>query len=311
MDQSNIQIRPPQMEDIQAAFDLIAASDIAEYGEPDIDMDELAREWSDVNLERDAWLLFTERDGLVGYGIAFDDVHGEFGFDYYFKPGASAVFANARLIELCEARIREWSGMRVRNSQTASAQIYMPIVNRVACEGLAAAGYAPHHYVFRMEIVMDDAPAIPTWPDEIELRTVNADRDDRAVYDFARAAFDWRAQMNWPPFSQWRSRMIEAANFDDSLWFLLFHQGELIGSALCYDYDLHGWVRQLAVAKTWRRQGLGARLLQHAFYTFYQRGHQRVALGVEADNANAYAFYEGIGMQRVREFVAYKKEILF
>ena len=307
--QLHLQVRPPHMADIQAVYDLIAASDIAEYGEPDVDKAELEREWLDVNLERDAWLLYAEPNQLRGYGIVFDDIHGEFGFDYYVKSGETARFANARLIELCEERIQELSRVHPMADGPKSAQIYMPNVNSIGCESLAAAGYTPHHYVFSMAIIMADSPPAPVWPHDILLRTVDAAHDARAVYDFVRTAFDWRGQMSWPPFSQWRSRMIESPNFDASLWFLLFHKGNLIGSALCYDYEQHGWVRQLAVAKAWRRQGLGAQLLQHAFHAFYQRGHRRVALGVEAENANAYAFYERIGMRRVREFVAYRKEI--
>ena len=305
--QPDIQIRPPCIGDIEAVYDLIAASDIAEYGEPDIDLAELRREWMDVNLERDAWLLFTGLEGLVGYAIVFDDVHQEFEFDYYYKPGVADNALNAKLIELCESRIQELSNMRADSSRQALAQVYMPSVNRAGCGGLDAAGYSVHHYVFRMEIFMAAAPPLPTWPAEMQLRTVDADQDDRAVYEFVRKAFDWREPAVWPPFSQWRSHMIESVNFDANLWFLLFHKGELIGSALCYDYELHGWVRQLAVTKEWRQQGLGNRLLQHVFHTFYQRGSHRVALGVEDANANAYAFYERVGMQRVRQFVGYRK----
>lgn len=307
--QLSIQTRPPRVEDIDAVYELIAASDIAEYGEPDVDLDVLKRDWLDVNLERDAWLLFTSGGDLAGYGIVFDDMHLNFDFDYYVKPGIADDALNARLIELCETRIRELAGTRAHSAKQPSAQIYMPNVNGAACRNLEAAGYKRHNYVFRMEKFMGSAPAEPHWPAEVELRTVDVERHDHAVYEFVRTAFDWRAEMVWPPFSQWRSRMIESDNFDASLWFLLFHKDELIGSALCYDYEQHGWVRQLAVAKGWRKQGLGARLLQHAFHTFYGRGHQRVALGVEDANATAYAFYERLGMQRVREFIAFRKEL--
>lgn len=93
------------------------------------------------------------------------------------------------------------------------------------------------------------------------------------------------------------------------LWFLLFDREELIGAALCYDYTEFGWVRQLAVAPSWRRQGVGSALLQHAFRIFIQRGHKKVALGVDSARPRAQSLYENVGMKCVRRYDEYHKAL--
>ena len=98
-------------------------------------------------------------------------------------------------------------------------------------------------------------------------------------------------------------------HFIPDLWFLLFADNEIIGAALCYDYEEFGWVRQLAVSQNWRMRGLGAALLQHSFHCLYSRGHHRVVLGVEAENLDALRFYEQVGMHRVRQYNEYIKQI--
>ncbi len=83
--------------------------------------------------------------------------------------------------------------------------------------------------------------------------------------------------------------------------------GNLVGACLCYAYEELGWVRQLGVAASWRRRGLGSALLRHAFITFKTLGFQEVGLGVEAANPAAYAFYQKIGMARARQYDEYIK----
>ena len=93
------------------------------------------------------------------------------------------------------------------------------------------------------------------------------------------------------------------------IWFLLFDGEDLIGVALCYDYADYGWVRQLGVAPSRRRQGLGSALLQYAFRVFFERGHRKVALGVDSERPTAQALYENVGMECVRRYDEYQKPL--
>ena len=49
----------------QATNDLMIACDIAEYGEADSDIEDLLYDWTSINLEEDAWLIFTPDKKLV------------------------------------------------------------------------------------------------------------------------------------------------------------------------------------------------------------------------------------------------------
>jgi len=59
----NLFARAPKMEDLVAITELIAASDIAEYGIADSTMEDLASNWHwpGFNLATDAWVIVTNK----------------------------------------------------------------------------------------------------------------------------------------------------------------------------------------------------------------------------------------------------------
>ena len=56
--------------------------------------------------------------------------------------------------------------------------------------------------------------------------------------------------------------------YNEKLWFLAVQDNEIIGTCLCFKYTDIGWIRQLAVKKSYRKQGIGRALLQHSFWCF-------------------------------------------
>jgi ribosomal protein S18 acetylase RimI-like enzyme len=61
-------------------------------------------------------------------------------------------------------------------------------------------------------------------------------------------------------------------------------------------------VGTLGVRREWRRQGLGAALLQRAFVALYDRGLSTIGLGVDAENpTGALGLYERAGMRKLRQ----------
>ncbi len=155
---------------------------------------------------------------------------------------------------------------------------------------------------------IDTLPPSPVWPADCTLRTIVSKQDDQMVYDFIQVTFD-RLGRTPPSFERWRDYMMRPDHFESDLWFLLFHREELIGAALCYDYADFGWVRQLGVVPLWRRQGVGSALLQHTFHIFLQRGHKKVALGVDSERPKAQSLYENVGMECVRRYDEYYKAL--
>jgi ribosomal protein S18 acetylase RimI-like enzyme len=104
--------------------------------------------------------------------------------------------------------------------------------------------------------------------------------------------------------------MVNRADFDPGLWFVAVRGGAPVGTALCFDYGSEGWVRQLAVRRGERRQGLGLALLRHAFGVFHLRGRPSAGLAVDADNSTgANRLYERAGMAVLRRFDRYLRPI--
>ena len=307
----NFIIHPPGRNDAQAALDLLVACDIAEYGEADTELEEVLHDWEKLDLERDAWLVFSVDNTLVGYAAVFNEAAG-FKFDFYTHPAYNLGDLKARLLGRCEARAGEH--LNEVGSGGATARIIIPHVNLADRQAAEAAGFKAGKYHLRMQIDLAAPPPAAVWPAGGALRAVVPGQDDRLVYDFIYKVFDWRATPP-PTFDWWRDFMMRPDHFKPELWYLLFQGETLIGAALCYDYPDLGWVRQLGVEPSRRRQGIGSALLHHVFGVFYRRGGfvslsrtSRVGLGVEANNLKAIAFYEKIGMRRVRQYDEYYKE---
>src|SRR6266849_10009890 len=62
-------VRPPTMDDLLVVHKLIEECDIAEYGEPEITLDDLRILWQSptFNMASDAWMVIAPGDRLVGY----------------------------------------------------------------------------------------------------------------------------------------------------------------------------------------------------------------------------------------------------
>ena len=296
--------RHPTLDDAPAVLALLIACDIAEYGEPDSDLESLLDDWRPLDLARDAWLIQDASGQVLGYLAVFAREPG-YGVDMYVHPEHSGAGLQAFLLARCEERTRE----RLSPGTSAPLRVIVPSVAQAEQEVLLSRGYSVDKYYFRMQIDLEEPPPVPAWADGCRLRLFVPGQDDRRVYEFVMEAFRWPGYIP-PSFEDWRGRMLDTESFRADLWFLLVAEGdELVGTALCVDYELYGWVRNLAVAETWRGRGIGAALLQHVFGEFYRRGQPRIGLGVDGKNPDAYRFYERVGMRQVRQFVEYALQI--
>ncbi len=301
----DLSIRHPAMEDAQKVVDLMIAFDIAEYGETDSDLGTVIDDWSDINLDQDAWLVYNPGKQLVGYAAVYHNTQ-RFTFDSFTHPHLAPEGLASFLLTLCEGRAREL--LHEPGVPTTAMTIVSQSndTNKRIANNL---GYKPERYHFGMRIHLDGPPPPPAWPVSVVLRNVVPDQDNHLVFDFIRAAFDRPGR---PPlfYERWYDIMMCASNFNPELWFLAYHKEELIGVTLCFEYPLYGWVRQLGVSTAWRGKGIGSALLEHCFGVFYQRRFITVGLGVAADNPNAYQLYERVGMKRERHYAEYCKTLV-
>jgi ribosomal protein S18 acetylase RimI-like enzyme len=110
-------------------------------------------------------------------------------------------------------------------------------------------------------------------------------------------------------FEEWEDGLQARTDFDPSLWWLAYDGDEPAGLLLGYLMDEStGWVADLGVRKQYRKQGIGAVLLRHAFAEFQRRGLAAVGLGVDAQNeTGAVGLYERVGMSVSRAYRTYEK----
>jgi len=97
-------------------------------------------------------------------------------------------------------------------------------------------------------------------------------------------------------FEIWWPRLEADAEYDPELCFVVIDEADnsLIGFAQCWT---SAFIKDIAVASSWRQSGVGTALMQRIFKTFEARGESRVDLKVETGNPNgARAFYTKLGM---------------
>ena len=171
-------------------------------------------------------------------------------------------------------------------------------------------GYAYERSNLIMRIDLATPPPVPVWPEGVALRPFQRERDARAVYQLVQEAFADVEGQALRSYQQWEQFMLDRADFDAGLWFVAVRGHAPVATALCFDYGSEGWVRQLAVRRRERRQGLGLALLRHAFGVFRLRGRPAVGLAVASDNSTgANRLYERAGMHVQRRYDRYVRPL--
>ena len=304
------EVRRPTMDDVEAVSDLLNVCDIAEYGEPDITLDDLRTEWQapTFHLDSDAWMIIAPGGKLVGYADMGQRQHAKIYTFVRVLPAYAGQGIGEHLLQLAEA----WG---CRHMAEADPQVRVTLNswasfnNEVAQQRLERAGYKVIRRHWRMEIDMEAAPPKAEWPEGVTVRTFQPGME-RQVFEMIDTAF----QDHWGHmpgnFEEWRHWTIERETFDPTLWFLAFEGEQIAGGSLCTTFMDIGWVDTLAVLRPWRRKGLGMALLLHSFGEFYRRGRRKVGLGVDSQNLTGAArLYERAGMHVARQYISYQKEL--
>ena len=308
---TDLLVRPPTMDDLEAVHRLLEVCDIAEYGVPDITLDDLRTLWQGpaFNIATDAWMVIAPGDRLVGYA----DVEHRQHIRIYTLVRVLPEYAGQRIEEYMLQLVEEWAQRQIplaKPGVRVTLFSWGSDLNDAAQQALLRAGFKEVRRSWRMEIEMSNAPFAPEWPEQVAVRAFIPGQDDRIVYDAIDEAF----QDHWGhmegSFDEWKHWTIERENFDPSLWFLAFDGDEIAGASLCtYQMD-DGWVDTLAVRRPWRRKGLGMALMQHSFGEFYRRGKYKVGLGVDSQNlTGATRLYERAGMHVARIYISHEKEL--
>jgi ribosomal protein S18 acetylase RimI-like enzyme len=156
---------------------------------------------------------------------------------------------------------------------------------------------------------LGDAPPEVTAPPGISIRPYRGD-DAEAAYRVIEDAFN-----EWPgrqptKFEGWSAYVLGHAAFAPDLSRLAFDGDELVGVALCNDYEGQdeGWVPQVATKATHRHRGIARALLQSVFVAFHATGRRRVGLNTDS-RTGALTLYERIGMRVRRSYTSWAKDL--
>ncbi len=289
---------------------LLRASDQAVFGESDWTAGELREEWDGLDLEHDAWLI--ELDGhLAGVAHLVDRKGGRFVGDGYVHPELTGRGVGNTILKLLEGRALE-----LRADWPDGERVVLEAAHLVGDERaprlFSVRGFAPVRSFFRMVADVTEPPPAPIWPEGIELRALDVERDGPAVHAAHEEAFvdEWGHVAR--PYGAWTERVFGVPRFDPSLVVAAWDGDELAGVALNYPKRMGdwGWVGILAVRPRWRRHGLGLALLHESFRRFRATGETTAALGVDVENpTGATRLYERAGMQVLWQADVWQKEL--
>ena len=298
-------LQHPTGEHMDEVFDFMQDCDVAEFGEEDSSRDDLAQQWSEIDLSRDAWITYDQGGGLNGYACVSGAAEG-LQQDIYILLTTTPAGIEDVLMKACLERARELRA-KAEPGREFILKGYATAVNIRLQQVYEKFGFSRHTVHYRMQINLSAPLPAPEWPPRYRLAPYDL-RDEQELYDLIESAFDWQGRER-NSIENWRNLVLRGGRFDPR-YFLLVRDGErLIAAALAYNEGIEGWIRQLAVAKDHQGFGLGGLLLRQMFHLFSVEGLPRVALGVASVNEKACKFYERNGMFRSREFIEYRKPI--
>lgn len=300
---SELTIRAPKPDEAQAVTDLVITCDVDEFGQPDFELDDLLTDWHmpGFSLSEDAALVL-DGETIVAYAAFIRNDY----VDVYVHPEHRSRGIGKELLEWSERRALERAvdGQEVRLGQVLTT------THDGARRLLERRGYEPVRTYWRMAMPLESTPPSPAWPEDVKVRTFDQERDTRAVYGLVQDAFGDNERHTAESFEEWQAFMIDREAFEPGLWFIAESNGEIVGCVLCPNYEDEGWVRQLAVARGWRRRGLGTALLRQAMVELHRRGRREIGLVVDSWNrTGAKELYERAGMTVAREHTRYEKTI--
>ncbi len=314
-------LRPARLADVPALAALINARYRLFTGEDSVTESELAGHWDNPRIVPERDMRVVAGPDVVGWaeveppGEPF--VHAE-GWLCVAPEVSSDAATWDLLLDWVEERARD--GTRVaqpdlRTSLTLHA-LEKDIERRRAYE---RAGLSAVRAMHRMRVDFDAAPVAAAWPEGIEARAFDPDRDLRAMCVASEEAFrdhwgrvPWtldEEERNWVEWMRWQKDA-----FDPSLSTLAWAGGAVAGFALGRPHlpldPTRGIVASLAVRPAWRRKGLGSALLHHALGIFHARGCASVELLVDSESlTGALRLYERAGMRAFRTQIVYEKEL--
>ncbi|MCG7394867.1 GNAT family N-acetyltransferase [Microvirga sp. ACRRW] len=154
--------------------------------------------------------------------------------------------------------------------------------------------------VHRMRRSLNGPVPPPAWPKDVRLVPFVPDDHAQRIHSLLVTAYA-HGGGSVATFDIWWPRLRDDAQFDPALCLVAVNENNDVAAvAQCWT---SAFIKDLAVAPAYRRQGLGAALLHEAFRVFRERGAAFIELKVEADNpSGALRLYRGHGFKEVESY---------
>jgi mycothiol synthase len=303
---AGLSARPAGAENLTAVLALAVRCDLAEVGQVDTTADDLLAEWRRPGLDLAHDTVMVEAPGavLVAYAHVYAGEEGDGWVDPEWRGRGLGTWLLRWVVE------RAGGQLAAAGRREGSLQAWTNHDDEGFRRLLEREGYAYERAQLVMRVELATPPPAPVWPQGVALRPFRRERDAHAVYRLVQEAFADVEGQALRSYHQWEQFMLNRADFDAGLWFVAVRGHAPVATALCFDYGNEGWVRQLAVRRRERRQGLGLALLSHAFAVFRLRGRPSAGLAVDAANSTgANRLYERAGMRVQRRFDRYVRPV--
>ena len=308
-------IRPPGPSDMGTIAKMIAAADMALYGETDASVEDIRFTWGWPRFDpaRDAWLMHGPGHGLVGYGrvwgprLPLSECDGWI----HMSPMVTDPELGFAMVATMETRALERAA-EAGTRGPVSLAIPASAIDPRMLSLLGTRGYRPIRAFLRMELplVKPYAPVAARWPEGAEVSPFRRGADEVEVYDTIQESFADHFRFMAEPFEDWARRAYGHSDFAPSLTFLVRVEGRVVAVSLNYRNSAEGWIGMLGVRRAWRHRGLATALLHHSFGAFRDAGCIKGVLGVDSENADgATRLYESVGMTVTRRFLLHSRTL--
>jgi len=292
--------RPLTHDDAEPATTVVAAAELQDDGEIEIDVSDVRSDWARPGLHLQTMSAGVwHGDELVAVG---DVYQGRAEIDVHPQHRGRGI-GTAMLKWTWDVARRDG---RNEVGQTVSEQ------RRDAALLFERYGYVARWTSWVLRIDLGDEPlAPPRLPPGMTIRDYVPATDDRAVFDLVTTAFgEWPDREDDMPFEDWRAANLQRAEANPAMMPLIVHRDRILGCALNLDYGptTEGWIQQLAVAKPYRGRGLGRALLAESFRRFQADGRRECGLSTDS-RTGALPLYEHVGMHVRRTYRRWSKDL--